>query len=63
MIYLNIDEKLTCDKVCRAIQTLLKNGANNGETLVIEIRKTCYTTDEMIPKLTYIDINEQARPI
>lgn len=58
MIYLNIDEKLTCDKVCRAIQTLLKDGTSNGETLVIEVRKTCYTTDEMIPKLTYEPIND-----
>jgi uncharacterized protein YbaR (Trm112 family) len=58
MIYLNIDEKLTCDKVCRAVQTLLKDGASNGETLVIEVRKTAYIIDETIPKLNHKEIND-----
>jgi ubiquitin-protein ligase len=58
MIALKINPELTCDKVCHAIQKLLKSGNHNDDILVIEIKQIINTTDEMIPKLTHEIINE-----
>lgn len=63
MIYLNIDDKLTCDKVCHAIQKLLKNGEHNGDILTIQIRKISDSNNELIPKLTYEGNNDELKGV
>ena len=58
MIAFKINQELTCDKICHAIQKLLQSGNHDEDILVIEIKHIIHTTNEMIPKLTHEIINE-----
>lgn len=53
MIAFKINQELTCEKICRAIEKLLKNGDHTDKVLVININPIVHTSNEMILKLTY----------
>lgn len=58
MIAFKIDQGLTCEKVCKAIEKLIKNCDHTNKLLVININSITQVSDEMIPKLTH-EINNE----
>lgn len=55
MIAFKIDQSLTCDKVCFAVQSILNNIDTKDKLLIIEIKDITQDNNDLIPKLEYYE--------
>ena len=54
MIYFHVNQSLSCDKICKAVEKLLKTTPNaQDKILAIELKEVSYETNDMIPKLEH----------
>lgn len=53
MIALKIDANLTCEKVCKLIQSMINDIDGTNKLLVIDIREITQETNDLILKLEY----------